>query len=729
MDLAVLCVSDEMKHFLKTITALLVCVASSQLVSGSEKTEKEEIHILAFFPFGLDKKYISILQRTAELAVEAINQHEDVLSGYNLTLTTANLDCVVESQTAVDFVKTFFYSGKKFSGIVGPLCSRAADMVSSITNRESISILNFHIFYQSLTNYKRQRYSFVSVALPNGHIQLLSRLADTNDWTKVAVLYEASIRFYSSAYSLLLNNKVFWRRVAFSAPISAENLPLSSIIDSHIRIVFVLCTTKLKMQIMCLINRVYPKELKFPTRQFVFAEDLAHYSGDSVHVNFNNHNYRCYKKDVQEDANGYLFTRDKTLIVQFANIVQDGVWALALALNNSIPKLSLKLGLTLSQYSYGHREATDIIREEVIKLNFTTESGRQIAFNNQISNVNSNVELYQRINNTPVCIEYYPEEEKPSNTCTLEAAEFITDTFNQKRVLINPALAVFFILCTVVALGLIVSTHVLTIVYRTFSAIRASSYRLRQLTFLGCYTLAFCMVCVTLTRGVPLSSESIVPLCVTHVWCVSVGLTLILGSVAAKTWRLYHIFIQMKKPGKFLSDWGLITYVLALVGINVVICGVMTRVYEFTIQHSYTMTEETEFVLLQCTSGNSLLWYVLIFTCPTIALFTALTLAILTRSIRHESFKTKNVIILTYTLAITLFLGIPTFAILKKTINAEYAVVSLTYISILLLCFQFQFFPPVLLFLRKKFFHKIPGLKRYSTSVSSKSYTPGSFLR
>ena len=723
-----------MKHSLKTITALLVCVASSQLVSGSEKTEKEDIHILAFFPFGLDKSYISVWQRTAELAVEVINQREDMLPGFNLALTTANLDCVVESQTAVDFVKTFFYSGKNFSGIVGPLCI-AADMVSSITNRESISILNFPVVASShsLTNYKWKRYSFVSVALPNGHIQLLSWLADTNDWTKVAVLYEASESFYSSAYSLLLNNTVLRTRVDFSAPISAENLPLSSIIDRHIRIVFVLCTPELKTQIMCLISRVYPKHLKFPTRQFVFAGDLGQYRGDSVHVTFNNHNYRCYTKDVQEDANGYLFTRDKTLFVQVANIIiQDGIWALALALNNSIPKLSLKLGLTLSQYSYGHCEATDIIREEVIKLNFTTESGRQIAFNNQISNVYSNVELYQQINNTPVCIAYYPEEEKPSNTCTLEAAEFITDTFNQKRVLINPALAVFFILCTVVALGLIVSTHVLTIVYRTFSAIRASSYRLRQLTFLGCYTLAFCMVCVTLTRGVPLSSESIVPLCVTHVWCVSVGLTLILGSVAAKTWRLYHIFIQMKKPGKFLSDWGLITYVLALVGINVVICGVMTRVYEFTIQHSYTMTEETEFVLLQCTSGNSLLWYVLIFTCPTIALFTALTLAILTRSIRHESFKTKNVIILTYTLAITLFLGIPTFAILKKTtvsINAEYAVVSLTYISILLLCFQFQFFPPVLLFLRKKFFHKIPGLKRYSTSVSSKSYTPGSFLR
>ncbi|CAI8051036.1 hypothetical protein GBAR_LOCUS27987 [Geodia barretti] len=110
----------------------------------------------------------------------------------------------------------------------------------------------------------------------------------------------------------------------------------------------------------------------------------------------------------------------------------------------------------------------------------------------------------------------------------------------------------------------------------------------------------------------------------------------------------------------------------------------------------------------------------------------ALVLALITKNIRHKSFKTKSVTLLVYSLTITLSLGFPLYFILNTTrvsgVNVEYVVLSLTYLAVVCLCFVFLFFPPVLSLLRVKLFHKIPGLKRYSTEVATKSYQPSSFM-
>ena len=109
----------------------------------------------------------------------------------------------------------------------------------------------------------------------------------------------------------------------------------------------------------------------------------------------------------------------------------------------------------------------------------------------------------------------------------------------------------------------------------------------------------------------------------------------------------------------------------------------------------------------------------------------ALVLAILTRKIRHENFKTGSVTVLVYLLSISLLIGFPLYGVLNITdfsgVNLEYMVLSLTYVSMIYFCFFFLFFPPLLPLLRVKYFHKLPGLKRFSENVTTKSYRPSSF--
>ena len=65
-------------------------------------------------------------------------------------------------------------------------------------------------------------------------------------------------------------------------------------------------------------------------------------------------------------------------------------------------------------------------------------------------------------------------------------------------------------------------------------------------------------------------------------WTLPLGLTLILGTLTAKTWRLYRIFFLLKKPGKFLQDRVVIAVVLALAGIDVILCLVGLSDSRFT---------------------------------------------------------------------------------------------------------------------------------------------------
>ena len=103
----------------------------------------------------------------------------------------------------------------------------------------------------------------------------------------------------------------------------------------------------------------------------------------------------------------------------------------------------------------------------------------------------------------------------------------------------------------------------------------------------------------------------------------------------------------------------------------------------------------------------------------------ALVLAILTRKIRHENFKTGSVTVLVYLLSISLLIGFPLYGVLNFSgVNLEYMVLSLIYVSMIYYCFFFMFFPPLLPLLRVKYFHKLPGLKRFSENVTTKSYRP-----
>ena len=740
------------------------------LMANSVVGKVKELNLLVLLPFEIpgsqeQPSYTEgpILLPSVELAVDQINQCEDILSGYHINITVANTACNLKTYTEVNFVKSFFHSGVRFAGIVGPTCSDAAEIVSAITGQKAISILNFHITSSPrLIDRKRYGYSFGTAGSSHGYVGLFLQLMKLNNWQTIAIFYEESKIFYESAYSLLVEElpRVFPEgRIVFSSPISETYLPLSSITNHHVRVVFVLATSELAGQILCLINRVYPK-LKFPSYQFVFMEIRKFYLHNSVNSTFKN--YICSAREITQAMEGYLLTHinlnpvnKSTVLVsgitykeyleqyhqrvensvenasttEWADPTYDGVWSLALAINNSIHKLT-SIGLDLSDYGYGHEDATNIIRDEVVGLNFQGASG-MISFDNNTGFTNSTIDLHQVMDNVSILIGQYSEEQEALEI--VGSPEFVENTFESRELLAHPALAALFLFFTAIALLLTITAHLLTLIYHKYKDIRASSYRLSQLSFIGCYIITISTVCSTVQKAVPTSSVNTTALCGIQAWCIPIGLTLILGTVTAKTWRLYRIFVHLRKPGKFLNDWVLIIAVLTLVTVDIVLCTVWTTVFPFTTERLETITGPNEIeVRVVCQSNSYFIWFITLTLYQGLIMFVAFTLSLLTKSIRHKSFKTKPVTFLVYFLTPTILLGSPTYLILQATgvygVNAEYAVLSLTLNIILYLCFGFLFFPPLLSLVKEKLFHRLPGLKKFSKQTPV-TYKPSSYCK
>ena len=746
------------KSQLSKVLLLLFILMTASNGQQSDAQELDEIKVLLLLSYKIQESteqplYIDgpEIQPAAELAVDQINQREDLLAGYSVNMTVANSACNLIGHTATNFVAAFFHSGVRYAGIVGPTCSESVEFVSSITGHEDVAILNFHIANsQRLTDRNKYRYSFSTVSSTNPLVVLVVRLMREKKWSSVAVLYEQKVTVFLNAYDLLVENlpTIYPEgRISFSAPISENNLPFSSIIQQHLRVTIVLSSSGLARQIACLIQRHY-HHLTFPAYQFVFVGLLYSDFYSPVSFTFNDRHYECYGEEITQVMEGFLLTdfhlfvgnatelesgityakylqeydervNDSTTV--FANPIYDGVWSLALALNNSIPRLN-EIGLDLVDYTYGHREATEIIREEVLKVRFQGASGH-ISYSKDTGFTSGSIPLHQVVNNIGVMVGYYDEDKEV--LILMENATFIESSFKSTEQTVHPALASLFLLLLLVTLVLISSTHILTLVFYKFPTVRASSYRLGQLAFIGCYLIALCFLCFTVQKVAPTTSVNTTYLCVIQVWSLPLGLTLILGTVAAKTWRLYRIFFHLKKPGNLLHDWVLFSIVLVLAAVDVILCSVWTAEFQFTtLRHEMFADNNMIEVRAECSSEYYYAWFGALTIYQGLIMASAVVLALLTRNIHHKSFKTNSVIFLVYFLTIVLFLGFPLYLILHTTnvtgVNVEYMVLSATYLTVVCLCFVFLFFPPILSLLRVKLFHKIPGLKRYSKSVSTK---------
>ena len=676
----------------------------------------------------------------AELAVDLINNRTDLLEGYQLELIHDDGGCDIVAKTVISFVRQILVqqSQQPIVGVIGGGCSDSSLTLSSLFAREAVSLINMHLGSSPLLG-SRTLYPNTFGAAGSSHVIVDSifTLMNSNNWQQIAVLYDESATVFRSVFLQLKKNierAVPGGEITFSSAVYTTDFPLPALRESFSRVIVVATPAVMAHKIMCL---AYHEGMLFPAFQWilVFWVDFT----ATTDFKYEGRRYNCSTELMSgvvlqgnlmvvhrlsaidpssTTAAGISYSEYLSMyedrIVQYnkeksnpyrplspniwAPVVFDEVWALALALNNS--------NVDLSSYQYGQKEMTSVIRNEVYNLDFEGVSGL-INFDTGFST--RCVNIFQTFSSRQELIASY----NGRNIVNFSNAEVISDRFEMSVAMVSAPVVAVFAVVTLVLLCLIGTVHVITLNYRSFRVIKATSPLLNQFIYVGCYISVVGMLLYYLYRGIPLSDESAGNVChAVWVWIIPVAYILIIGTIIARTWRLYCIFKNPFHPGHLISDTVLSVFVLVLLCVYVMIGAAWTAIDPLRIETvSKTIVAKTADLEIvrrtACQGSQYYMWTGIVSTYLTLIMIAMVVLSLLTMKIDHKNFTTKSIRVLAYLLAFISVLCIPVYVIMAYdntiNINLPYIVLSIFLNSVIFLCFALVFIPPILALMRGRF--------------------------
>ena len=205
----------------------------------------------------------------------------------------------------------------------------------------------------------------------------------------------------------------------------------------------------------------------------------------------------------------------------------------------------------------------------------------------------------------------------------------------------------------IVSGSFITLTLFLLVYYRNEPEIKATSWSLSLLIFVGCYLIVIYLALLTV-RG---SMQPTFNICPLLVWLSAVSHTLVLAVVFVKLARVYRIFYQYTQLGPLCSNKALAIYALALCSPSVVILTIMTSIKSY--KWSIRTTKHSDYVeVLYVCQGNIDSYYTALYLYTVLLTVAVVTVAIKTRKLRLKNFKdTKTVNVFSCVLIISGIFG------------------------------------------------------------------------
>ena len=768
---------STMKHsaIVKFLLVVLLVFSSSSVSQsqycgsvGQDETDAKTVKFLLMVPYTdpLNRSSLAFyydfqghqMTPIANLAVKHINNRSDILKDYTLDFIMSDTGC--EAQRDVySFAKDVAHRDKPLAGIVGPSCDSSATSIVQLTSEERLPLVSVHwgrfALFADFTNAFGIIGSISTVA--GAYFELIQK----NNWNRIAMLYREGQ--YSREVFLELREKFSnlpGFEIAFASPIYDTFLPLEVIRRSFIRVIIVESSARLTRNLLCL---AYHQGMIFPNYQWVseFLIDSDFYR--EADFSYGGNRYRCSSRDFSAAVSGLVnfhirfkpdadnvntfsgLSYDQYLVeykaedelyecsvrsmynlTAWANPVYDAVWALALALNSSLAELDDNNITFMEESRNRQNEITEIIRKHLLDVDFQGITGR-IRFESETGFVNKTMDMYQyNDNGVSKRIGFF----RSGELTILPSAnpDFIDSNFPRKR--LDTVTAVFFIIIEVAALLLAIPVHVINVVYRNYTTIKASSYRLNQFVFVGCYLVIVGAVFYTLSETIKLRTTQ-TGLCNFVLWTSNLGLTLILATVCLKTWRLYYIFKKRDKTKlnkALIKDKTLAGIIILLFFVDVLI-GVIwsfndplkSKEDTFLVSDGAIVTE------IKCESKWTEIWLLTTVSYKGTIMFASLTFALLTRKVNLKRFETNNIVILVYLLSIISSISVPIYLIInviKVGITVHFVVISILLDSAVYICLFVLFLPPIIPLFKEKYHHYVSSdaLSEKQT-VSTRDYT------
>lgn len=770
--------------FILIITADVKCLYpevevgySCERATGCESNRSDQIiyfGLMLSFPDPLGREKLAAafddghdIAPAAYLAIEQINNRSDILSEYQIEVIRLDGGCTVTGRTVVG-VSELACSCKPIVGIIGPSCGTSALLAGKLTNRDEFSVVTLHYGEKSIFG-DNTMFPFAFGMLGSNiiTIQAFTDLILQNHWTRIVLLYsedDEDLREVSTGIEKNIKTTTGYE-VSYTSPIHEDFIPLEEIRDSYARVIIVLASAESTLYTLC---RAYHNGMIFPKYQWVFKERFDYdfeetsfrYDGgmqyDCTDANINDSVYGSinfvwsavsaennrtntdvgltsteYQQQYDQQRVRYMQEYNvNSTITEWATGFYDAVWSLALALNSSLTEVDMNLTHTIT----GSKTLAETIVRHMLRVDFQGISGR-VKFDSKTgSNVAGELNVYQFVEEKrSILIGSYTAGGLTMLNGT--TPQFIESTFGEKRVQVSTALAVPFLIMTIATLIVALPIQIINIVYREHKTIKASSPNLNHIIFIGCYLTILGTTLLIITEAWQhTATPSKSRLCNVIPWILSIGTSMIIGTVAMKTWRLHRIYASSKRvvrlSPKLLSDPVLGGTIGVFVAIDILICLIwmsidpLTSVRETSIEESKGEELPTIIVTVTCQSKRLIYWSSVLIGYKCVLTGISFVLALMTR-IKKKEFKTVNIIIMAYLFAITFGLGVPMYTIINFInfgVVAQFIILCLLIDTIVYICLFALFLPSIVPLIREKVFHyEDPKLtlRRHGTYIYS----------
>ena len=682
---------------------LATLVLSSKELSVIHKNKT--IYILSLLPYPdplfnpswRDGPPISL---ALDMARDQINNQTELLPDYHIELIHDDSGCEYTTRAYKGFMRNAYYTDKNVVGVLGPACSKAAVALARLTSNKELAVVTLHgAGSPLLSNRTLYPYSLSSLGTRDLFSFVGVKLMQESNWTRVGVLFDESRLFYFSTVQSFQNKVTGNLSISFISAVYDMFIPLETIFNERLRVNFLFTPVGTTQRVLCL---AWHRGMVYEAYQWIVASNFFDEVAKDVNFMYNGQTFNCSEKEMKESIlNETLFLnfqlsafnesapstyskysfreydqifRDKineynsqSVVLNRSNIsysiwssyFYDSLWAWFVALDSLTKNHP---NLDLSKYERGDTAFSDMIMKEFYNLEFEGVSGR-IKFLNDSGSIIRALSVVQITNGRPKQVAYYDERE---GFVQIHSYANISDSFFDQKQSVGVTTAAIFLVLALLQLAILVLLHVLTIKYRSHPSVKASSVKLNQLLYIGCYIFILTLLLFTIRELSDFTDYTALIVCnLGWAWLLPMSFTLTFGTVAVRTWRLYRIFTHYLNPGRFIGDYYLMAFVLMLLLVDIVIGTVWMAVDPQRIEYFVftSLRGGAKFQILErnCVSENAGVIYAVVFGVRILLIIAVLVLTILTRNIKNQTFTTVTLQILVYLFSPVMVIGFGIF--------------------------------------------------------------------
>ena len=684
------------------------------------------------------------------IAQQEINNRSDILPGYRIELIVDSIETCSSSGAGIGLSNllkhTLKPSCRPVVAVAGLGCSSHTSVVSPVAGHRGMDLIQLSSANSPLFDTQDEQFPHLwrFAGSASVYSDAVIAILKQYKWERIGIVFNPDSLFHfemarhlQQAVSKANKTVEFFVGVAGTRDVYLRSV-IFNIKNRQTTIIVSLLST---LQTAAFFNFTKEMKVTYPTYVWIHIEKLHSYFldlGDQIDVDdlvgsIYLHIQTEVTRNQTELVSGETFAsfRSKyaaelSLISSLYNISRvqqssisralfvsswyDQMWAIALALNNSLPILEHR-NLSIDEYTIGQASVTGVIEEQLAKLKFQGAAGR-VEFNKQRSVLTSVEVFWIAPNATEILVGLYNPLSPENFNVSINSSELPTDTLelvNLYHLISLPIAIVLYVLTGIITVFTTIQM-VLYLYYKDHKVIMATSPYLSLLMFAGCYMLCFCAFLSISQDSFVLKPVSYTAL-TSLVFILSLNaISLILTTLFVKLLRVQRIFSSklVKDLGKYWSNGSLLFIIVLLtLALNIMMIPVMileTPTYSnYTVEINKTHVE----IHIRPLVRGSLYGMMFIFTYIILFLLVISCLAVRTRKIRHKNFKdTKKInILIAFYITISFFsLSLfGTFSQTQQEIKANISLVS----GLLLfpaLCQLVLFTPKILPILLEKHF-------------------------